>query len=77
MIARMGNTKPPSMNMPLKLAILATGKKQYRIAAESGINEAIISKIVNGSREPTEAQKKALAKVLRRPVDELFPSVAA
>lgn len=66
-----------NLNVPLKMAILKTGRKQYRIAADAGIAEAVLSRIVNGLHHPTDEQKRALAKALRLPVDDLFPSVAA
>lgn len=56
----------------LKDAIMADGRKQYLIAGLAGINETLLSKFAIGRRIPTEVQKKALAKVLRKSVRELF-----
>lgn len=56
----------------LKDAIMADGRKQYIIAGLTDIDETLLSKFVIGRRIPSEAQKKALAKVLKKPVKELF-----
>ena len=56
----------------LKDAIMADGRKQYLIADLAGINETKLSKIVMGRRVETKNEKKALAKVLKKSVRELF-----
>lgn len=64
-------------NVALKLAIFGSGITQIRIAKQIGIHESRLSRIIRGHDEPSEAEKKAIARVLRRPVTELFPQVAA
>lgn len=62
------------MNLALRFAIVESGKRQIVIAAKAGIAEPTLSKIVNGHLEPTDLQKRAIAKVLRRPISSLFPA---
>lgn len=69
-------TKQP-MNLHLKMAIVASGKTQIAIAKRIGLTEPQMSRIVHGHDEPSDETKKALARILRRPVHELFPEVAA
>ncbi len=66
-----------SVNLTLKLAIVATGKKQKRIAKLVGISETELSKIVHGLRRPSDEQQKKLSSFLGQPVASLFPEVAA
>lgn len=64
------------VNLALKLAIIASGHRQYVIAGKAGIQETLLSKFITGRAEPTDEQKKALARVLRKPIEELFPEAA-
>ena len=66
-----------AMNLTLKVAILQAGLTQADISQRTGIHDTKLSKIVRGYREPSEAEQKAIAKVLRRAVHDLFPQVAA
>lgn len=52
----------------LKIAIFKKRLQQNRLSKIVGINEAILSKIIHGYREPSESQKKILAAYLE--VDE-------
>ena len=52
----------------LKLQIFKFDVHQNRIAKTLGINESVLSKIIRGYREPTQAQRKRLAAFLN--VDE-------
>ena len=61
------------MNIPLKLKILETGRPQIVIARDSGISEAQLSRIVKGWAVPGEEVKNKLAKILKCPVEEIFP----
>jgi transcriptional regulator with XRE-family HTH domain len=61
------------INIPLKIAIMESGKSQSDIAQTIGMYEPKLSRIVRGYAHPTEAEMRALAKVLRRPVQQLFP----
>ena len=56
----------------LKLTIYKTGIRQNRLAKMVGIHEAYLSRIVNGSREPGDALRQAIAIALHSEVDWLF-----
>jgi hypothetical protein len=59
--------------MKLKLALVASGKCQRRIAAETQrVTENRLSEIVNGWIEPRDDEKGAIARVLDQPIDLLF-----
>jgi transcriptional regulator with XRE-family HTH domain len=60
------------MNMALKVAILQSGKSQLQIAAETGLDETVLSKFVRGWRTPTPEQAKAIAKAVKAKPSELF-----
>jgi transcriptional regulator with XRE-family HTH domain len=62
--------------MALKVAILQSGKSQLQIARETGIHDSLLSKFVNGWRQPDAAQRKAIAKAVKAKADELFAEVA-
>lgn len=61
-----------SLNIPLKQALVATGKKQKRIAKLVRISETELSKIVRGHREASEGERKRLMRVLGKSEEELF-----
>lgn len=65
------------INIQLKTAFLLAGATQQEIARETGIHETRISKIVRGWQKPTAAEKRLIAKALRRSVDDLFPMAVA
>jgi transcriptional regulator with XRE-family HTH domain len=56
----------------LKLAIVASGKSQRRIATDSQITENRISEIVCGWVEPTAVEQARIAAALNTTTDELF-----
>lgn len=62
------------MNLPLKMAMHESRRTQKRIATLAKIDETRLSKIVRGRKEPTVDEMKALARVLGKAQDELFPS---
>lgn len=64
------------MNSDLKLAIFSSGRSQIAVAKLVGMHEVRLSKIIRGHLEPTPAEMKALAKVLKRPVGTLFQAPA-
>ena len=64
-------------NRSLAIAILDSGKPQIVIAKKAGIHETRLSKIVNGHLEPTDDERKVLARVLRRRVVDIFPEALA
>lgn len=66
-----------AMNTALKVAFVETGKKQIVVASQLGIHDSRLSKIINGHIEPTDTEKRALSKALRRPVGDLFPEMVA
>jgi len=56
----------------LKLAIFKRGLHQNRLAQVLGINEAILSKIIHGYRQPSEPQRRLLANFLSVSEEWLF-----
>lgn len=62
----------PKLNIALKTALIATGKKQKRVAKLVGIQEIQLSKIVRGHRPPSEDERSKLAKFLGMSESELF-----
>jgi transcriptional regulator with XRE-family HTH domain len=56
----------------LKLEIFKRGIHQNLLARDLGLNEAILSKIIRGNREPTTAQKEMLAQYLQAEESWLF-----
>ena len=54
----------------LKLAIFKRGIHQNLLARDLGLNEAILSKIIRGNREPTCSQRQMLAQYLQ--ADEVW-----
>jgi hypothetical protein len=61
------------MNIHLKLAIVASQKPAYHIAAELGITDTRLSKIIYGRLEPKVEEKKKLSNILEKSQKELFP----
>jgi transcriptional regulator with XRE-family HTH domain len=62
---------------PLKVAIAADGRPAYQIAGAAGVNPGVVSKIISGKVEPTEAVKRRLADELGGDVHQLFPEPIA
>ena len=56
----------------LKIAIFKRGIHQNRISKMLGINEANLSKIIHGYREPSESQRRLLAAYLEMDESWLF-----
>ena len=56
----------------LKLEIFKQGIHQNHLARVLGINEVILSKIIHGYREPSEAQRRLLASYLEADEGWLF-----
>lgn len=63
-------------NVALKVAIIQSKFRQIDVAAKAGINNSKFSHIILGRAEPTIDEKKAIAKVLKRPIADLFPDEA-
>jgi transcriptional regulator with XRE-family HTH domain len=60
------------MFLNLKLSILQAGIRQNRLAQAVHIDEALLSKIINEFREPTEEQRKRIAEILGKDENWLF-----
>lgn len=60
-------------NLPLKFAILSTRRAQGWIARRANIGEIRLSRIVTGRLVASDKEQARLAKVLGRPVGDLFP----
>jgi transcriptional regulator with XRE-family HTH domain len=63
-------------NLALKLAIFESGMSQLDIEKAVGLPMSKLSMIVRGHRPASEAEQKALAKLLKRKRSDLFPSAA-
>lgn len=66
-----------ALNLALKFAIIESGTSQTVVAAKAEMHESKLSQIINGHRVASETERKRIAKVLRRPVQELFPEAVA
>ena len=64
-------------NLSLKFAILESGLTQIAVAKAADIHDSRLSRIVNGHDDPSDAEIKALARVLKRKPVQLFPEAAA
>ena len=60
-------------NLALKIAIIESGLSQVDVAEAIDVHDTHLSRIVNGRREASESERKALARVLKRKAAELFP----
>jgi transcriptional regulator with XRE-family HTH domain len=60
------------MNLILKISILEKFHRQADFAQKAGIEESLLSKIVNGRRSPTVEQRQAISKTLGIDASELF-----
>jgi len=67
----------PKKNLALKIAIIESGLSQVDIAEAADIHESKLSYFVNGRREPSAAERKAIARVLKRKAADLFPEALA
>ncbi len=56
----------------LKLQIFKRGIRQNHLAKQMGISDAILSKIIHGYREPSDAERKVLASYLQADENWLF-----
>ena len=62
-------------NLALKLALLESGRPAYAIAAEAGMSETRLSRLVMGRIEAGLEEARCLSRLLGRPVSTLFPGV--
>ena len=56
----------------LKLAILNSNVPQYVLAAKAGMSETKLSRVVRGRADPTEDERRRIAKALGVSEDDLF-----
>ena len=66
----------PTLRIPLKLAILASGRSQRQVSLTAHIPEARLSDIVRRRVLPSEDERVALALALNCQAAELFPDFA-
>ncbi|WP_158751867.1 helix-turn-helix domain-containing protein [Acidobacterium sp. S8] len=59
----------------LKLRIYTSGLRQNRMAKILGIDEAHLSKIINGFREPNDSLRARIAEILHSDPEWLFHKV--
>lgn len=64
------------MQRTLKMQLLGRAEPQYAVAAQVGMSETRLSRIVQGRVEPTPEERKRLSEALGVPEAELFPSAA-
>lgn len=62
---------------PLELAITEQGLRKDWIADQLGVSKSALSKWLSGERSPSAENQKALALLLRRKPEELFPTPEA
>jgi transcriptional regulator with XRE-family HTH domain len=60
------------MYLNLKLQLFKTGMRQNRLAQQLGVDESILSKIVNGYREPGQEMRARIANLLECDEEWLF-----
>lgn len=56
----------------LKLQLWRTGLRQNRLAQKLNMDETLLSKIVNGFRQPSDELKVRIAEVLHSDIEWLF-----
>lgn len=61
------------MNKALKIAIIEADTTQAEVAKRAGLQRPKLSNIIHEYDAPTPEQKKAIAKILKRKVEDLFP----
>lgn len=60
------------MYLNLKLQLFKTGMRQNRLALLLGVDESILSKIINGFREPSQEMRASIAMLLESDEEWLF-----
>jgi transcriptional regulator with XRE-family HTH domain len=61
----------------LKLRMWVTGMRQNRLAQMVGMDETVLSKIINGFREPNPGLRSRIAAILECDEEWLFEHAAA
>jgi transcriptional regulator with XRE-family HTH domain len=59
-------------NLALKIAIVESGLSQVEVAKAAGIHPSKLSQFVNGHRVASDAERRILARVLKRKPTQLF-----
>lgn len=62
----------PMKNLKLKIALLEKDVSQCQLSQELGCDPAVVSRIVNGWKEPGADMKDRISRVLEIPAAELF-----
>jgi len=70
--ANNGTLKERCIYPNLKLRVYTTGMRQNRLAKMVGIDEAYLSRIINGVRVPGKQMQEQIAQVLGCDADWLF-----
>jgi len=60
------------MYVNLKICLWQSGLRQNRLAQALQMDEALLSRIINGYRQPTPEQRTRIAEILRRDETWLF-----
>jgi putative transcriptional regulator len=61
------------MEVRIKEVLREKGIKQKFLCEKLEINESVLSLIINGKRIPSQSRVKAMAKVLKVSVKDLYP----
>ena len=62
------------MNIALKQALATHSEPAYRVAVEVGRSPAWLSMVIREMAQPSDLEKKKLARLIGRKVVELFPA---
>ena len=73
----MKTKKPKQKRKTLRLKIVQHFEMQGDLAYEADIDEAVLSKIINCKRDPTDAQANILSKLLKTHKNTLFRKTEA
>lgn len=63
----------PMLNTALAKAIIDSGKKKKTVARLARMSPSKFSKVLHGDRPVSDVERERLARVLGKPIDELFP----
>ena len=63
------------MQNAIKEVLSKKGIKQKFLCDKLGINESVLSLIINGKRKPSQDRLRALAKILNVSIKTLYPNV--
>jgi len=63
------------MEVRIKEVLAKKGIKQTFVCQKLGINESVLSLIINGKRKPSQDRLRALAKILNVSIKTLYPNV--